>query len=204
MYDISGEELKLAKNSIQRQNLVADSYICGDCSDLSQFEDNSFDGILLMGPMYHMNEKGDRESVLKETRRILKDTGIVLIAYINCLGVMKSTLTEHSYRLGDIQMMKNLLLGASLSENESFTKVHLTTPTIAKNEIISSGFNIITYFGAESFVAGLINEVVRIAQVKTDYDNLIELAKTTCQLEQYRDATEHIHFIVSKDSIEQQ
>lgn len=197
LYDISKEELNLAKSNIQKQKLVANNYICGDCSDLSQFEDNSFDGILLMGPMYHISNKDFRETILKESRRILKDDGVALVAYINSWGVMKSTLTEHSYRLRNIQTMKDLLIDNSFSEKESFTKVYLSTPPIAKKEIEVSGFNIISYFGAESFVAGLINEVAKISLEEEDYKNLIELAKVTCEMEQYREATEHIHFIVS-------
>jgi S-adenosylmethionine-dependent methyltransferase len=45
LYDISKKELDLAKTKIEGSNLKAYNYICGDCSNLNQFQDNSFNTI---------------------------------------------------------------------------------------------------------------------------------------------------------------
>lgn len=51
--------------------------------DLKDLEDNYFDLVLIFGPMYHLSNEKDRKDVLKEAKRICKDTGHILISFIN-------------------------------------------------------------------------------------------------------------------------
>lgn len=54
-----------------------------DVLDLSQFDDNSFDVVLCMGALYHLNYVGDRKKAISECLRVLKPKGIFIAAYIN-------------------------------------------------------------------------------------------------------------------------
>lgn len=49
--------------------------LVGDARDL-QFEDNSFDAVLLFGPLYHLQERGDRILAWREAWRVLVPGGI--------------------------------------------------------------------------------------------------------------------------------
>lgn len=53
--------------------------------DARQIEhpDNSADGILLFGPLYHLTERSDRILALREAHRTLRSRGVVLAAGIN-------------------------------------------------------------------------------------------------------------------------
>ena len=51
--------------------------------DLEDLEDNYFDLVLIFGPMYHLSNEKDKKDVLKEAKRVCKDGGHILIAYIN-------------------------------------------------------------------------------------------------------------------------
>ena len=51
--------------------------------DLRDLEDNYFDLVLIFGPMYHLSDEKDRKDVLKEAKRLCKDTGHILISFIN-------------------------------------------------------------------------------------------------------------------------
>lgn len=57
--------------------------LVGDASDLSRFEDNSFDVVLNMGPLYHFPDHEDRVKVVKESMRVLKKGGKALFAFIS-------------------------------------------------------------------------------------------------------------------------
>lgn len=57
----------------------------GDATNLEEIADRSFDIVLVFGPMYHLPPK-EREMAMMESRRICKDGGIILYAYINKLG----------------------------------------------------------------------------------------------------------------------
>ncbi|MGL5440473.1 MAG: class I SAM-dependent methyltransferase [Filifactoraceae bacterium] len=197
LYDLSIEELKLAKENIERENLQATDYICGDCSDLDQFEDNSFDLVLVMGPMYHIHSKTRRLEILRQVKRILKKGGIALVAYLNGVGVVKSTINECSIAFSSLDGVKELLKDRKWDKEESFTETYTVTPKGAIEEIRNLEFDIITYFGAESFASGIHYDVTKMAVEEPEcYKNLIELCKQTCEREEYRDSTEHIHFII--------
>lgn len=53
-----------------------------DATDMSDFEDESFDIVLNMGPFYHLTEENDRRKCLSESLRVLKKGGLLFTAYI--------------------------------------------------------------------------------------------------------------------------
>jgi len=55
----------------------------GNACDLSQFADNSFDAVLVFGPLYHLENKADRSKCINEAKRICKDDGHIFFAFIS-------------------------------------------------------------------------------------------------------------------------
>ena len=53
-----------------------------DATNMSIFEDESFDIVLNMGPFYHLVNVCDREKCMKESLRVLKKGGLLVTAYI--------------------------------------------------------------------------------------------------------------------------
>ena len=53
----------------------------GTALNLKRFEDESFDLTLVFGPMYHLYTEEDKVKALKEAKRVLKDDGVMLVAY---------------------------------------------------------------------------------------------------------------------------
>lgn len=51
--------------------------------DLSFFPNDSFNIVLLFGPMYHLLNKEDRIKALKEAKRVVKKGGFILISYLS-------------------------------------------------------------------------------------------------------------------------
>lgn len=67
----------------------------GNALDLSAFADESFDVVLLMGPLYHLKEAADRDRAIAEAKRVCKRDGVIFFAFI---GNDMVVLTELSYR----------------------------------------------------------------------------------------------------------
>lgn len=57
--------------------------IQGNALDLSNYSDNSFDLVLLMGPLYHLNQINDQKKTIKEALRVLKNDGYLFISFIS-------------------------------------------------------------------------------------------------------------------------
>ena len=80
--------VELAENNVRafREKLTPDLDIDlrqGNACDLSDFDDNSFDVVLLLGPLYHLSNADDRKQCINEARRICKPGGIIFFAYIS-------------------------------------------------------------------------------------------------------------------------
>jgi S-adenosylmethionine-dependent methyltransferase len=199
LFELSNNELELAKKKISEAGLLAEAYICESAVNLNILETEKFDGILLMGPMYHLINEADRLKVLRETLRIMKKGGICVIAYLNSWGILKAGVTEFSEIFTDINKVYGYLDDQKFNENESFTEVYFSTPQRALEEIEQSGFEVISYGGAEGFLSGIELEIGKLYnENRTAYDNLVKVASETCEYLQYRDATEHLHFVVRK------
>lgn len=54
----------------------------GDARKLKRFKEESFDLVLLFGPMYHLINDGDKIQALKEAERVTKKGGHILVAYV--------------------------------------------------------------------------------------------------------------------------
>ncbi len=72
--------VQLRKKSEQVNNVHV---LQKDACDLSVFEDAMFDVVLCMGPMYHINDKQKANQCIKESIRVLKEGGLLFVAFIN-------------------------------------------------------------------------------------------------------------------------
>lgn len=80
-YDVTA--LELVKHNLRVIEKKSDKVkvIQGNAIDLSRFNDNEFDLVLLFGPMYHICNYEDKLKALKEAKRVTKKNGIIMVAY---------------------------------------------------------------------------------------------------------------------------
>lgn len=83
-YDVTAIELvKHNLQVIKSKNSNLKAYQ-GNALDLSRFKNNTFDLVLLFGPMYHLKKREEQVKALKEAKRVVKEKGIILVSY--CLN----------------------------------------------------------------------------------------------------------------------
>jgi len=85
-YEVFSLELADANISAFRQKLLPDDKIDlvqGNALDLSRYEDKSFDVVLMLGPLYHLQSEKDRIKCLSQAKRVLKDDGKIFFAFIS-------------------------------------------------------------------------------------------------------------------------
>ena len=71
LFDISEEELKLARTQLEQSGVEAQQIVNGDARHLSQFIPGKFDAALLMGPMYHVINEEERHQILDQLKDFL-------------------------------------------------------------------------------------------------------------------------------------
>lgn len=95
--DLSPDNIKVFNEKIENNRIKNISTMVGDATNLFQINKNEFDVVLVLGPMYHLPPE-ERDMVFNEAKRICKDDGIIMFAYINKLGayLQEGILTDPS------------------------------------------------------------------------------------------------------------
>ncbi len=80
-YDVTAVELiKHNLMTLKSKSNLVKAYL-GNALDLSRFKEDSFEMVLLFGPLYHLISKEEKLKALKEAKRIVKKDGVILISY---------------------------------------------------------------------------------------------------------------------------
>ncbi len=83
-YDVTAVELvehNLAQLRAKLDGSETIRVLQGNALDLSAFADESFDLVLLLGPMYHLYDREEKLLALREAVRVTKKSGHLLVAY---------------------------------------------------------------------------------------------------------------------------
>lgn len=133
----------------------------GDARDLNK-PDNTADVVLLMGPLYHLQNKDDRKKVLSEAYRVLKKGGLLIAAGISRFSTAVWALSkygnENNFIDDDIymNMIRRELETGEHDRPEEYpyfiADAYFHTPDEMKNEFSDNGFEVINYHAVEGSV----------------------------------------------------
>ena len=83
LFDLSAGNLGLAQQKAAEAGVSLASFEQGTALDLGRFAADSFDAVLLLGPLYHLLEAEERAQALAEATRVLRPGGPLLAAFIS-------------------------------------------------------------------------------------------------------------------------
>jgi ubiquinone/menaquinone biosynthesis C-methylase UbiE len=92
--DLSPELLALANDKAAEAGVSLEAIVEANASDLSQFEDASFDALLCMGPFYHLVHEEDRRATVAELFRVLKPGGTIFAAFLNRFQTLRVAVNQ--------------------------------------------------------------------------------------------------------------
>ena len=85
-YEVSALELADANIAAFRAKITDDTpvdLVQGNALDLSRYASESFDVVLLFGPLYHLHEEADKLRCIEESKRVCKKDGKIFFAFIS-------------------------------------------------------------------------------------------------------------------------
>lgn len=85
-YQVSALELADVNIAAFRAKITADDQIDlvqGNALDLSRYDSDSFDVVLLFGPLYHLHDEADKLQCIEEAKRVCKPDGRIFFAFIS-------------------------------------------------------------------------------------------------------------------------
>ncbi|GGZ19120.1 class I SAM-dependent methyltransferase [Streptomyces poonensis] len=121
----------------------------GDARQLSA-EDASHDIVLMLGPLYHLIERADRDQALAEAYRALKPGGLLAAAGINrYASLFEHTAFAHLHKASMRQSIGDILAKQIHDGKKAFTAAYFHRGEELRDEIAAAGFADAQVFGVE-------------------------------------------------------
>ncbi len=186
--------LELSPNNINAfEKKITDSddirLVQGNAVDLGRYADESFDIVLVFGPLYHLHSEADRQRCIAEAKRVCKPGGKLFFAFI---GNDMVFLTELCYQqdyfaCGDYDKETFAL--------EDFPFVFHTVPECRKM-LQTGGVHIlheVAADGASELLADKIN-----AMDEENYDQYLRYHAYICEKPELLGMSNHLLFVGEK------
>ena len=102
-YRISALELADANIAAFRAKMTENApidLVQGNALDLSRYDCESFDVVLLFGPLYHLHEEADKLRCIEEAKRVCKKDGRIFFAFIsNDMVILTMQQCQEDYQM---------------------------------------------------------------------------------------------------------
>ncbi|MBP3324707.1 MAG: methyltransferase domain-containing protein [Clostridia bacterium] len=188
-YDVSALELADAniaafKNKLKPEDNI--DLVQGNALDLSMYRDDSFDIVLLFGPLYHLESDNDKVRCLSEAKRVLKNDGKIFISFISNDFIF---LTEFQY---DSEYFSNGDYNKETFKLNNFPFVFHTVDA-ARKLLTGNGIKLlheIASDGASELMAERINEMS-----DEDYKQYLRYHFYICEKPELLGMTNHLLFV---------
>ena len=194
-YDVTAVELvKHNLMTLKSKNKDIKSYL-GNATNLSKFSDNSYDMVLLFGPLYHLITTEEKLKALKEAKRIVKNGGYILISYY----MNEYAIITHGFKDNNIlSAIKNNEVDNSFhitpKETDLYSMVRLEDINYLKDELNLTRVKILSQDGPSDYIRKVINKMD-----DETFNIYLKYHLSTCERPELLGASSHVLDILKKD-----
>ncbi|QSX06535.1 class I SAM-dependent methyltransferase [Sedimentibacter sp. zth1] len=191
-YDVTSVELADANIEAFKKKITPNLKVDlrqGNAIDLSVFDDNTFDIVLLFGPLYHLEKECDRQKCIKEAMRVCKKDGTIFVAFINHDMIFltefyrcNTYFKEHNYNHKTMKLDNFPFIFFTVDES----KCMLNKASMHIEKIIASD-------GASELLTDKINEMD-----EESYNQYIKYHLYICEKPEFLGMSNHLLYICKK------
>lgn len=155
LLDISVENLRLASKKANEAQVSLVGIIHANAVDLGKLDSASYDGTLLMGPLYHLLSHRERVQAIQEAMRVLKPGGRLLAAFITRFAPFRYVANGEPAWLAENPEYALQLLETGIHDRPTrFAKAYYVHPDEVVPLMESCGLRTLRLVGCEGVVAG--------------------------------------------------
>jgi SAM-dependent methyltransferase len=172
--DLSPDLLAIGRTQIAAAgiNQQVEAIVEADACDLSRWPDASFDAVVCLGPFYHLPDPTDRARAAQELARVLRPSGIVVVALMPRYTLLRRTLalSDERQRLTDPHWRARLLQHG-VFENDvpgRFTHGYGAQPAEIEPFFAQYGLQMLTLAASEGVAGGIQAEVTTLLAADSD------------------------------------
>ena len=154
LFDLSAGCLELARRRAAEQGVELDGYVHGSATDLAAFADDSFAGVLSLGPFYHLLEPEERRRALEELRRVLAPGGVAVAAFLSRFAPARYWAHEAPERLArelarNLEILETGRIVTGDDPSKGWVDAYCERPEAIAPFMEAGGFETLALVGAE-------------------------------------------------------
>lgn len=193
-YDVTAVELVKHNLRVIEKNYPKVKAYQGNAINLSKFEDNTFDLVLLFGPMYHLCNEENQIKALLEAKRVSKKGGILIIAY--CMN--EYAVITHGFKENYIyECINNRQLDNQFhcqpKENDLYHYMRIEDINSLNEQTKLTRIKIVAADGPANYMRSILNKMDDIT-----FNKFIEYHLSTCERIDLMGASAHTIDILTK------
>ena len=193
-YDVTAIELIKHNLMTIKKNCPNLKSYQGNAINLSKELDNSYDLVLLFGPLYHLISFEDKVKALKEAKRIIKPNGIIMISYyMNEYAIIKHGFIENKI----LEAKKNNEIDSNYhitpKDTDLYSMVRLEDINKLNETVGLKRLEIISQDGPSDYIRSIINKMDDIT-----FNEYINYHLSICNRQELLGASSHVLDIVTK------
>lgn len=194
-YDVTAVELvKHNLGRLKAKGSAVKAYQ-GNAMKLSRFADESFDLVLVFGPMYHLHPTEDKVKALSEAKRVVRPGGYILVAYImNEFSFITYAIKERHI----LEALEGDMLDDSYhcteKANPLYSFVRLEDMDLFAKEAGLVRRQVVAADGAANYLRPFLNQLT-----EEEFDEYIKYHLATCERVDLMGASSHTVDILRKE-----
>lgn len=166
----------------------------GNATNLKRFENNSFDIVLLFGPLYHLISKDEKIKALKEAKRIVKPDGFILVSYyMNDYAVITHAFKDNNIKKAISENRLDLSYHVIAKTDDLYSMVRLEDIDELNSLTGLKRVKIIAQDGPSDYIRPVINKMD-----EETFNIYLDYHFKTCERKELLGASSHVLDIIKK------
>ncbi len=159
-YDVTAVELVKHNLRVIEKNSDKVKVYQANATNLSKFSDESFEMVLLFGPMYHLCSEEEKIKALSEAKRVCKKNGYILVAYfMNDYCVIRYGFKENNINKATKKNMINQNYKITSWEYDLYSPVRIEDINYYNKMAKLKRIKIITPDGPANYIRDILNKM---------------------------------------------
>lgn len=156
LLDLSQGNLALARRRAQESDLAIQRYVHGNALDLGPLHPQTFNAVLLLGPLYHLLTEPERRQAVDEAWRLLRPGGLIFAAFITRFAPFRDLAARTPTTLVERRAEWEAILRSGVyraGQGVGFTDAYFAHPAEIQPFMEQANFETLDLVGCEGIVA---------------------------------------------------
>lgn len=114
--ELSEKHVDIMKNKLKEKPLAME-VVQGNALDLSRFNNEVYDCVLCLGPIYHLTSEEDRKRCIEECLRVLKLGGLIAVSYISEFSHFVDMINRNKEDINDVGLQNIVKNGVEFGDD---------------------------------------------------------------------------------------